>query len=203
VLTWYRAYDADLGRWLSPDPLESTSGEIPELLPEGSNLYAYVGNNSPNYHDPDGQAVPIIIVGILAVIAGTGEANAPGPGDKQYNTPPPIAQAGMAGLGLCAGGAAAKGAKKGFDAAARGIKRQAAKVKFYGPDVRNGGRIFGVRLKTGPNLFRLDYAAYPFSGGGAKVSKVPRLHCHIGPNEGKHISIDPRDLFRKIKGLIP
>lgn len=47
-LTLYRAYDADLGRWLSRDP----SGEQ-----SGLNLYAYVGNNTPNSIDPDGLGV--------------------------------------------------------------------------------------------------------------------------------------------------
>src|SRR5262249_8909524 len=38
-VTWFRAYDADLGRWLSRDPLEDAE------LKEGPNLYAYVRNN--------------------------------------------------------------------------------------------------------------------------------------------------------------
>jgi RHS repeat-associated protein len=54
VLTWYRAYDAEAGRWLSPDPLESVTGELAELLPEGPNLYAYVGRNPVNAWDPIG-----------------------------------------------------------------------------------------------------------------------------------------------------
>jgi RHS repeat-associated protein len=36
VLTWYRAYDPDTGRWLSRDPIEEEGG---------LNLYGYVGNN--------------------------------------------------------------------------------------------------------------------------------------------------------------
>ncbi|MDW8217668.1 MAG: RHS repeat-associated core domain-containing protein, partial [Acidobacteriota bacterium] len=35
-LTWYRAYDAEVGRWLSRDPIGETGG---------LNLYEYVGNN--------------------------------------------------------------------------------------------------------------------------------------------------------------
>jgi RHS repeat-associated protein len=54
VLTWYRVYDTELGRWLSVDPLEIVTGEIVEMLPEGSNLYAYIGNNSINGWDEEG-----------------------------------------------------------------------------------------------------------------------------------------------------
>ena len=45
VLTWHRAYDPDMGRWLSADPLENVTGRIAEMLAEGPNLYGYVGNN--------------------------------------------------------------------------------------------------------------------------------------------------------------
>ena len=44
-LTWYRAYDAGLGRWLSAD----TIGED-----GGLNLYGYVGNDPINHWDPLG-----------------------------------------------------------------------------------------------------------------------------------------------------
>lgn len=44
-----RVYDASLGRWLTPDPLPGAQG-----LPEGTNLYAYVGNDPINYTDPYG-----------------------------------------------------------------------------------------------------------------------------------------------------
>jgi RHS repeat-associated protein len=50
VLTWYRAYDAEAGRWLSADPL----GEM-----GGMNLYGYVGGDPIRYVDPLGlDAVP-------------------------------------------------------------------------------------------------------------------------------------------------
>ena len=47
-LTHYRAYDAELGRWLSRDPLENAE------MVEGPNLYGYVGNEPVSRIDPEG-----------------------------------------------------------------------------------------------------------------------------------------------------
>src|SRR5438128_8789164 len=44
-LATYRAYDPDLGRWLSRDPIGEAGG---------LNLYGYVQNNSVNLWDPLG-----------------------------------------------------------------------------------------------------------------------------------------------------
>jgi RHS repeat-associated protein len=45
ALTWFRAYDPKMGRWLSRDPI----GEM-----AGLNLYAYVSNTPANFVDPHG-----------------------------------------------------------------------------------------------------------------------------------------------------
>jgi RHS repeat-associated protein len=77
-LTWYRAYDPDLGRWVSRDPIEEDGG---------LNLYGYVGNNSINENDLLGLCPPCIAlaIGILSTIAFNPQtANAPGPGDSTY-----------------------------------------------------------------------------------------------------------------------
>jgi RHS repeat-associated protein len=47
LLSWYRAYDSSLGRWLSEDPSGTASG---------INLYAYVDNNPIADYDPMGLA---------------------------------------------------------------------------------------------------------------------------------------------------
>ena len=44
-LTWFRAYNADLGRWISPDPYQELGG---------LNLYEYVNDNPLNRIDPLG-----------------------------------------------------------------------------------------------------------------------------------------------------
>jgi len=49
----YRAYNSKMGRWISRDPMESITGDIPEII-EGPNLYEYVANNVVNRFDPDG-----------------------------------------------------------------------------------------------------------------------------------------------------
>jgi RHS repeat-associated protein len=48
ALTRFRFYDAELGRWLSRDPLDNAEER------EGPNLYAYVGANPVNMTDPLG-----------------------------------------------------------------------------------------------------------------------------------------------------
>ena len=47
-LTHFRAYDPDLGRWLSRDPLSKAE------MHQGPNLYSYVGNEPVNRIDPKG-----------------------------------------------------------------------------------------------------------------------------------------------------
>lgn len=42
VLTFFRGYDPEIGKWLSPDPIGENGG---------MNLYGYVGGNSVNYLD--------------------------------------------------------------------------------------------------------------------------------------------------------
>jgi RHS repeat-associated protein len=50
-LTMFRAYDPDIGRWLSRDPLKNAE------LEEGPNLYGYVHNDPVNGVDPLGLAL--------------------------------------------------------------------------------------------------------------------------------------------------
>jgi len=60
-LAMYRAYDANLGRWLSRDPIEERGG---------LNLYGYVSNSPINFIDPDGNSIGFAIyaIGIGALI---------------------------------------------------------------------------------------------------------------------------------------
>jgi RHS repeat-associated protein len=52
----HRAYDPFAGRWLQPDPLALMGPELLLALTssDGSNLYAYVGNNPNGFVDPYG-----------------------------------------------------------------------------------------------------------------------------------------------------
>jgi RHS repeat-associated protein len=52
----HRAYDPFAGRWLQPDPLALMGPELLLALTssDGSNLYAYVGNNPNGFVDPFG-----------------------------------------------------------------------------------------------------------------------------------------------------
>jgi RHS repeat-associated protein len=64
-LTLFRAYDSDLGRWLSRDPIAEGGG---------LNLYGHVGNNPINAFDPLGlfvpDAPPVINTGTAAAYIG-------------------------------------------------------------------------------------------------------------------------------------
>jgi RHS repeat-associated protein len=54
ALAPYRAYDAEIGRWLSRDPIGERSG---------INLYGYVGNNPISYIDPLGLTATGAVIG--------------------------------------------------------------------------------------------------------------------------------------------
>lgn len=60
---YYRAryYSHNLGRFLSQDPLGFEAGDY--------NLYRYAFNSPLNFTDPTGQAIPLIIGGILIAVA--------------------------------------------------------------------------------------------------------------------------------------
>ncbi|MBS0522228.1 MAG: hypothetical protein JSS04_01230, partial [Proteobacteria bacterium] len=82
-LTKYRAFDPIGGRWLSRDPLEESSDQV-------GNLYPYVGGNPVNLTDPQGDIVPLLILGGAALIAilTPSPANAPGENDPIYKSDP-------------------------------------------------------------------------------------------------------------------
>jgi RHS repeat-associated protein len=72
-LTHFRAYDPNLGRWLSRDPIRDAE------LRQGPNLYAYVRNEPVNQRDPEGLAgAPNL--GFNSVTVGLGSACAVEPG---------------------------------------------------------------------------------------------------------------------------
>ena len=67
-LTWYRAYDPRLGRWLSRDPYPDAEAAV------GANLFAYNYADPINHFDPDGRSpVHAAAVGVyLAASLGAG-----------------------------------------------------------------------------------------------------------------------------------
>ena len=98
-LTLYRAYDAELGRWLSVDPIGEKGG---------LNLYRYANNSPVMYVDPDGK-IPILIPIIIGILAGTENVIAPeSVEDMQKQFPAPgvakFSQAVFPGVGVGAAG---------------------------------------------------------------------------------------------------
>jgi uncharacterized protein RhaS with RHS repeats len=82
-LYYYRArwYDAQVGRFISEDPIGFNGGDI--------NLYAYVKNNPVNAIDPSGEHPVLVIAAAAAlIILYPAIANGPGLGNPVYNNDP-------------------------------------------------------------------------------------------------------------------
>jgi RHS repeat-associated protein len=76
----YRYYSPGLGRWLSRDPIwelahrtlvsEFANADIQELIDRaGPNVFAFCFNDSIGKYDPNGEAVPAVVVAAVAVLA--------------------------------------------------------------------------------------------------------------------------------------
>ena len=92
-LTHFRAYDPNLGRWLSRDPLRNAE------VHEGPNLYAYVRNEPVNQVDPEGLALTTLDLwceehpvqcGQLATALGAGGGAATRAAQTLPGFPPPV-----------------------------------------------------------------------------------------------------------------
>jgi RHS repeat-associated protein len=82
-MTLYRVYDPSIGRWLSRDPLVNAE------VSQGSNLYAYVGNNPINLTDPYGRDWLNKLARAAALIYELGQSMT-GKGDPPAKDPPPV-----------------------------------------------------------------------------------------------------------------
>jgi RHS repeat-associated protein len=81
LLARYRAYDPDLGRWLSADPIGDA---------DGPNVFAYVHNKPTGFVDPDGRAAAaaVAVAGAAAWVwkcysTAIGKADASFPGNDK------------------------------------------------------------------------------------------------------------------------
>jgi RHS repeat-associated protein len=85
---YYRArfYDANLGRFISEDPIGFSGGDI--------NLYGYVGNHPTMFRDPSGKIIPAILFAGVAItvliLASPSPVNAPGPTSPIYYPDNPL-----------------------------------------------------------------------------------------------------------------
>ncbi len=97
ALAAFRAYDADLGRWLSRDPLEEA---------DGINLFAYVGNSVTRIIDPLGLFGLRDVLGFVPVVGSALDAY---DAFKCGNIGMGLLNLGLAALDLTGAGALAKG----------------------------------------------------------------------------------------------
>lgn len=87
------------------------TGEWPELLNEGPNSYSYAGNIPTLFSDPAGLAIPVVVVGVLALGSSMQWAHAPTDENdfpEFTREPPGEAQACQVALGIMVGGAAGR-----------------------------------------------------------------------------------------------
>jgi RHS repeat-associated protein len=132
-LTHFRAYDPDLGRWLSRDPLKNAE------MNEGPNLYAYVRNEPISRTDPAGLCLGSSICAC-------------------FNNPVAAAQCGEAGI-ISAGGA---GAVVLAEENAPAIEAEgAAAIQAVGPALQQcAARVAQVFDTVEPRIAALE-ASYP------------------------------------------
>jgi RHS repeat-associated protein len=110
-LAVYRAYDPNLGRWISRDPIGEGGG---------INLYGYAENSPAIYIDPDGR-FPWVVLAIAAVYFSLDRyANAPTPDSPTYGGTAPNALAFIDGA-AAGGGLAAGLARRAIPCAAKAV----------------------------------------------------------------------------------
>ena len=101
-LAQYRAYDSELGRWLSRDPMDFVVGLDP-LIFQGPNLYQYAYNNPARYVDDNGlwiwHAVGAIVGGALDLTAQL-VSNGGNIGDVDWGSVAVSSASGALGVGL-------------------------------------------------------------------------------------------------------
>ena len=161
VLAPYRGYDAELGRWLSEDPIGEEGGV---------NLYGYVGNGVVGRIDPTGEWFWLISI----VFGGATTAWAPSPSDDTSEEPP--AQFNPVDV-VCVGKAAAGLARLGASGVRGGLHLMRNPVSGQ---IRNGGylrppsRPFPIgaryRFNTMKQAREAAEKASPIGKGGNGVS---------------------------------
>jgi len=166
-----RVYDAGLGRWLSADIFPDA-----ELLPEGTNLYAYVGNDPINFTDP---------LGLCRSSNSRNQANRPPP--KQSGNSgsgggdPPKKTASSASPQDGGGGMSAKeAAKNQFRKESAGLEKRIIRKGRDGT-----GKIVGVGTGRGGPTYR------PKSDGSYSVGRKGNIQ-HFRPKPGGGYTVNQR-----------
>ncbi len=191
VLTLFRAYDPDLGRWLSADPIGEEGGV---------NLYVYVRNNPLNFYDPDGRdavrrddgsySFHVTTANWARANPGTGEWNLNDVFDsirgRHVNHPDYDKQ--------CATGAQAMTGTYGKDGKWRDAAPRSLNDWFKGPVVSGGKVLPGTMIATGWNR---PGGKYGGANGhtGIYMGKINGRHMMFAQNgDGQGRAFTPQEI---------
>ena len=174
-----RDYDPEVGRWTAKDPI-LFGGQDP-------NLYAYSFNNPVNYFDPNGQVVPAIVIGGVAlwslVEAAFSAYDIYDTGSTLLDPCASVSDKTTSVLGFAAGFVLPGG---GYGAAAKtGARRLGKAREFFGGTISEAGFLDEALNYLGKGYKELSPGRYVSADGlrqvrfGAHEVAGPTLHGHF------------------------
>jgi RHS repeat-associated protein len=175
-----RYYDADIGRFISPDPVGPEEDFINHF-----NRYNYAQNNPVRYTDPDGRLpifVPALIVYAVTALLHSDPANAPAPGETPISTSPAEAAA-----DAVPGGKITSALKTGIKSVEKLSQRAAtreAKRQVGIPTSQTAKSQTNGKASDGTPVGRQQSFEVSKSGGGTETKSVQISRDTVGKHEG-------------------
>ncbi len=188
-----RSYDARMGVWLSPDPIlaDYMQGGPSRGVYNPVNLSLYTQSwNSPTVHrDPDGRFVPLVVIGIAALVGGGAEAIRQAAAGEEFS---------LAKVGI-AGGTAAVGAGVGMLTGGLGAAPFWAGVA--GGAIGSGSNGVFQDMHDGED-FDLGKLVTNAAVGGVLGGALSATAHHFVPNRGATQLVDADPLVKALFGSV-